>query len=198
MRKVEIIFKRDLFDESENHEKQKTEVEISKEDLYNESGYPRGSRILYVGLKDLESVPWSWFTVHPVCQHAPWAIGWEAIGKVLIDLDHPVVPVISNFAITAFNKLCSLSDFLKESKEKISMWKNSDVDPLGVRGIVKLGVGSKYKGIDDLTSVKLISDDVKAEWLVPNEKTGLQRKSNEHTCGGYDYVNPLKVFSCYK
>nr|GFB83096.1 hypothetical protein [Tanacetum cinerariifolium] len=69
MRKVEIIFKRDLFDESENHEKQKTEVEISKEDLYNESGYPRGSRILYVGLKDLESVPWSWFTVHPVCQH---------------------------------------------------------------------------------------------------------------------------------
>ncbi|GKA73426.1 hypothetical protein Tco_0779728, partial [Tanacetum coccineum] len=107
-------------------------------------------------------------------------------------------------------------------------------------GCAIFSAGTKYKGIDDLTSVKLIYDAVKekkkylksllntrrkarkgenqsrlpgacrlfdnhapqlnqtslkiktsnpAEWLVPNEKTGLQR-SNEHTCGGY--MNPLK------
>nr|XP_043622576.1 uncharacterized protein LOC122594171 [Erigeron canadensis] len=35
------------------------------------------------------------------------------------------------------------------------------------------------------------------DWFVPNKNTGLQPRSHQHSCGGYDYYNPLTVFSCY-
>ncbi|GKA73427.1 hypothetical protein Tco_0779729 [Tanacetum coccineum] len=59
-----------------------TEVEISKEDLYNKSGYPRGSRILYVGLKAHEALSWSLFTALSDCEIDSCEFEWEAIGKI--------------------------------------------------------------------------------------------------------------------
>ncbi|PWA42875.1 hypothetical protein CTI12_AA540920 [Artemisia annua] len=258
----------------------------NRKDVLAESMYPRDSRILLVPMNQEARECWLEFT-----KDALWR---EDEGEVLVDPHHPIVILMSNFAVSAFNELCRM--YYKKGQEKniygaqvtkfifttndhgctffitiealeedvLGVYQATVICtiPEGERTLIEFTrlplspTGTKYKGMDNLISEKFFSDAVKEKekylksllkircnarkgdkksrlsgdiqlkkdyeayagarrlfdkyapqlkrrswkiktsssdgWLVPDEKTGLQPRSNEHTFGGYDYLNPFK------
>ncbi|PWA86437.1 hypothetical protein CTI12_AA063000 [Artemisia annua] len=81
--------------------------------------------------------------------------------------------------------------------------KRSKVSPEYIRLIKEYkDVKGFYRVYDELAHlVKPITWKIKnsnpGDWFIPNKMTGLQPRSNKHSCAGYDYFNSLTVFSPY-
>lgn len=269
---------------------------LTIKDVFTESIYPLGSRILLVPLNEEESESWLKLKDLASSHRALFETSEmdDQLREASIELDHPFVPVVSDFAIAAYNKLCRM--YVKKDEEynvyeaeviNVKYSPNSygylfsitieamEEDVAGVyearvlcnsddgkRTIIKFirspraPAGKKFKGMSNLIRDKLVYQLVKeqrkdvkgqlmeakkrsklsakldrlkkdyklvkgafrvfkkyshrlkpiswkikksnpAYWWAPNKLTGLQPRDADHSCGGYDYQNPLTVFSCY-
>ncbi|PWA86441.1 hypothetical protein CTI12_AA063030 [Artemisia annua] len=266
---------------------------LSIKDVFPESIYPLDSRILLVPLNEEESQSWLKLKDIASSHGALFKMSEmdDELREVSIELDHPFVPVLSDFAISAYNELCRM--YVKKDEEdnvyeaeviNVKYSPNSygylfsitieamEEDVAGVyeatvlcnsddgkRTLIKFILsprapsGKKFKGMSDLIRDKLVYQLVKEQrkdikgqlmeakkrskrssklnrlkndykvvkgafrvfkkyayrlkpiswkikktyWWAPNKLTGLQARDADHSCGGYDYQNPLTVFSCY-
>ncbi|PWA93184.1 hypothetical protein CTI12_AA073490 [Artemisia annua] len=287
------------------------------EDVFAESIYPLDSRILLVPLNEdqhkcwlkfQDSAKWRWKHLNVLRETGFLEVHLREnkrcfhCGEVSIEVDHPFVPVVGDFAVAAFNELCrmyvkkDIEDNVYEAQvikvthslnrygynffitleameenvagvyEAIVLCHYDD----GRQTLIKFirspcpPVGMRFKRMVDLireksmyaavkeekkakkaelkirsnaikgkkrsresTELICLKKDYKAlkgacrifdqhahllkqidwkikssnpgldDWFIPNKITGLQLRTVEHSCGGYDYHNPLKVFSCY-
>lgn len=75
-------------------------------DLIANSVYPLDSRIIGVPLNDEEKRSWLKFE-----ETEKWRRECAEYEKDFIEVNHPFVPVVSGFAVAAFNELCRMVGF---------------------------------------------------------------------------------------